>query len=798
MKTIRIILWTLLGLVLACLVASLVLVRHISYRAIPDYNATIPMEGLQGKVQVLRDTFGIPHIFAENEADLYLVTGYVMAQDRLWQMDLLRRVAQGRLSEIFGEGMIGTDQLFRALRIEDKSNLIMVRTEPEIMACIRAFSEGVNRYIEDAGRDLPFEFSLLHYKPEPWLPLHTVNLIGYMSWSSSSSWGNETTLYRISRLVGEEKTSELIPDPDLQTPIFPDFVPMKDSRSGPDMQRASEVIRELGLQVFMGSNNWAVSGRRSFNGVPIVCNDMHLQLNIAPGIWYQMHQVIPGKLNVSGIVLPGTPFINVGHNDSIAWGMTYVSVDDIDFYLETINPSDTNQYLLDGKWMDMETRVETFRVKGGERVTRINRFTHRGPVISYFRGIGDRVVSMRWTGNDYSNEIRTAYLLDRARNIHDFAEALRTWTTISTNSVCGDAAGNIALYVAAEVPLCPGNRSLMMPGDTSLYDWTGYVPFEQLPHGVNPPEGFLASANNRSAGPDYPYYISSWYAVPGRYDRILEMISEQEVFSMDDMMRMQADQKSAWAGKVMRVCNPVLNAADITGGYLAAYDRIHAWDGTMNPDAVQASLFEVFYRKLAESVFLDELGEESYRLLAGGTIEEGVMDRILEGQEISWCDDVSTPDTSESFRDLVVPAWKEAVDWLAENYGPDMETWKWGDLHTLTMKHALASVKFLNRVFRLERGPYRAGGADHTVCAYTWSALNPFAVTNGASQRHVYNLLDPDDSRIIMPTGVSGIPASNFFCNQSDRYMKNQYLSESFTREKVERNAPYLETFIPR
>ena len=293
------------------------------------------------------------------------MTGYVMAQDRLWQMDLLRRVAEGRISEIFGKDMIEADQLFRALRIEDKSKLIMETTEPEILDCIHAFSRGINQYIADLGKNLPFEFTVLGYTPEPWLPIHTINLIGYMSWSSSSAWKNEPALYKISRLVGEEKTRELIPDVSLQESIFPDFMLENDLQPELDLLSASDIIDELGIRVFMGSNNWAVSGERSFNGHPIVCNDMHLQLDLAPGVWYQMHQVIPGKMNVSGIVLPGTPFIDVGHNDSVAWGMTYVAVDDVDFYLETINPADSSQYLFNGIWRDMIIKEESIGIKEG-------------------------------------------------------------------------------------------------------------------------------------------------------------------------------------------------------------------------------------------------------------------------------------------------------------------------------------------------------------------------------------------------------------------------------------------------
>jgi len=796
-KIFKIILKVFLVLILLAVIGFALLLRHISTRAIPDYNSEVIMEGLTGKAEVLRDTFGIPHIYAENEEDLYRVTGYVMAQDRFWQMDVLRHVAEGRMSEIFGEDMIVTDQLFRALRIEEKSRLIMRRSEPEIIACINAYSEGINQYIRNAGKNLPFEFTVLGYKPEPWLPIHTVNLIGYMSWSSSAAWGNEPALFKIAQLVGEEKIRELIPDLDIQEPMFPDFMLEGEGMFEMDLLTGSDVTGEMGLDVFMGSNNWAVSGDRSFNGVPIVANDMHLQLDMAPGIWYQMHQVVPGKLNVSGIVLPGTPFVNVGHNDSIAWGMTYVAVDDIDFYLETINPADTNQYLLDGVWQDMEIRKETIRIKGGDSRVRINRFTHRGPVISSFKGIHEKVISMRWTGNEYSNELKTAYLIDRADNIYDFREGLRNWTTISTNSICADASGNIGLFVASGVPLRLGNRAMVMPGDTNLYDWIGFVPFEDLPHGINPPEGFLASANNRSAGSEYSYHISHWFTVPDRYNRIVEMISRKDVFSIEDMMEMQADQNSHWVRKVQTVCWPVLLEADLNGSVLAAFDKVHAWEGNMDMDAIQSTLFEVFYLMLKEAVFKDELGEHypSY-LSGGGAVVRGVMDRIMDGQEITWCDDVSTTDTVESIHDLVVPAWTAAVHWLEDNYSEDMETWIWGDLHTVSLKHPLGSVQLLNRIFNLERGPFRVGGSSHTVCPYNYPGLKSFSVTHGASQRHVYDLLDPDGSQVIIPSGVSGIPASDFFCNQTEMYMSNEYIGESYSREKVEQNAVYQSNFV--
>jgi penicillin amidase len=308
----------------------------------------------------------------------------------------------------------------------------------------------------------------------------------------------------------------------------------------------------------------------------------------------------------------------------------------------------------------------------------------------------------------------------------------------------------------------------------------------------------LASANNRSAGSDYPYHISHWFTVPDRYNRILEMLSEKDVFDIEDMMKMQADQKSLWVRRVQAACWPILLEADLKGDALAAFDRVHAWDGDMDKDGIQSTLFEVFNLMLREMVFKDELGDHYPAYMSGGAVIRGVMDRIIQGQEISWCDDVGTPDTTESFTDLVVPAWNGAIEWLKINYGEDINGWVWGDLHTVSLKHPLASVEILNRVFRLERGPYRAGGSSHTVSPYNYRGFSSFSVNHGASQRHVYNLLDPDGSEVIMPSGVSGMPASDFFCNQTGMYMKNEYIGELFSREKVEQYARYRAVFSRR
>jgi penicillin G amidase len=795
MKLIKTIIRVLLVLIILLLIAGVFLIRSISNRAVPDYNEDVSLIGLTGTVEVYRDQYGLPHIYAEDEMDLYRTCGYLQAQDRLWQMDLLRRVTTGRLSEILGEDMIDADQLFRSLRITEKSAIVMEKTDPYIIECLQAYSEGINQFIADNSGKRSFEFTVLGYEPEPWEVIHSFNLIGYMSWDLSNGWETESLLYNISRKVGKEKMEELIPDLDLHDAIFPEFMLEEDMELSGDLLSGSAPVKDLGLEIFHGSNNWVVDGKHSSTGKPIVSGDMHLSLDMAPGIWYQMHQVVPGELNVTGVVLPGAPFIICGHNDSIAWGMTNVSTDAVDFYIETINPDDSLKYLLDGEWKDINVEEEEILVKGGSPTLRVNQFTHRGPVVSSFKGIEDKVVSMRWIGNEFSNEMRTCFLLNHAANLGDFKDAVKTFISIGQNIVYGDVKGNIGLFTCGGIPIREGNRSFFVPGDTSLYDWKGMLPFEMLPHEVNPEKGFLVSANNRTTGPDYPYHISHWYSIPARFNRISELLSEKEVYSPEDMKKIQGDQVSTWAREFIPIINSQMEVAGLEGNSKAMYELFKGWDGSMDADLAAPAIFEAFYLKLVETVFRDELGEELFpEFMVESHLARYAFYSMLRDQDLSWTDNVNTEE-KESLEDLILPAWELAARGLMNLMGDDIESWKWGDIHQISFVHAMGSVNILKKVFSLEKGPFRVGGSFHTVSPYTYSSSEPFNSNHGSSQRHIFPLDNWDNSHMIIPTGVSGIPASDFFCNQSEMYIENEYMPDLFSQERVIENSVFRSTY---
>jgi penicillin G amidase len=795
MKILKQILSALLIVIVLAMAGGMIFLNSVKTRALPDYNANIDLSGLAAPVTVFRDSLGIPHIYADNEEDLYRTVGFVMAQDRLWQMDLLRRITTGRLSEVLDPGLVEADLLFRALEFSKKSQMVMTQTDPQILETLEAFTDGVNQFIEQNQKHLSFEFTMLGYKPDPWKMIHTFNLIGYMAWDLSSGWNTDMALYKIQQVVSDTLFRELLPDLDLQgITVFPDY--MKSAKKlelQSAMNDAIEVIENLGLQVFEASNNWAVSGKKSETGMPIMANDMHLGL-MAPGIWYQMHQVIEGELNVTGVALPGAPYIIAGHNQDIGWGMTNVTVDDLDFYLETINPADSNQYMLDGEWKDMRIETEEIIVKGTEEAEiRINRFTHRGPVVSEFKGVKDKVMSARWQGNEFSNELRSVYLLNRAADWGEFRDALSTFNSVSQNVVYADRFGNIGLQTSAGVPIRHSGGILVYPGDTSLYDWQGQVPFEELPMSYNPECGYVSSANNKTVGEDYPYYIGSWYSLPWRIGRIREMLEEKEILGTADFKRMLRDQKSHFAKKMTPLYLDALQDQS-AGKYQAAYKALESWDYDMQSSSAAALIFEIMFMELNRAMFQDELGEH-YQQLAYNPIAKNLIEKTRVRGESLWCDDVNTPDLTESFHDNIRTAFLHSMDTISSMYGNDVSAWEWGTLHKVAIIHPLGNVPIVEKLFKVNRGPFPIGGSSHTVSPYSYPRGQSFIANHGASERHIFHPGDWNSSLMVIPTGTSGIPASPHYLDQTPLYLNNLYHRDYFSREAVESNSLYKAVF---
>ncbi|MBN2662508.1 MAG: penicillin acylase family protein [Bacteroidales bacterium] len=790
MKKILVILFVSLIIIVIGLVVFL---KKFNTTPLPDYNQNITLLNLNSEVEVYRDENGIPHIIAQNEEDLYRAAGYILASDRLWQMDLIRRATQGTLSEIFGADFFKTDLMLRSLKIEQKSEEIYQNLPNDQKLVLDAYADGVNQYIQQNSKKLPIEFKILGYKPAQWQPQNSLNIIGYIAWDLVTAWSNEIALYKIQQRVDSAIFADFVPNFSDNMQIY-DITLSDTSELSSPISTMGQNILDLGIVPFMASNNWAVSGQKTNTGAPILCNDMHLGFGI-PGIWYQMHLSVEGKVDVAGLTIPGAPGIVAGHNQNIAWGLTNVMLDGTDFYIETLN-DDSTQYFFDGQWVNLKIDTEKIVTKEGDTLIGKIKYTHRGPIISEFKKL-NQAISMHWIGYDYSNEFGGIYKLNRASNWDEFREGCKDFGAVSQNIVYADNQGNIGIQLVGSVPkrIVPG--FMLFPGDTSKYDWDSFIAFDSLPFEYNPTCGFVASANNKSSN-DVNYYISQYYYQDFRYKRIVEMLSANDSISVDYMKLVQNDQNSAFAKSILP--DMIFQIASLNFDdpkYQRALEFLSAWDGNMTPDGVAPLIFEQFNLMFLNEVAADELGSAFDDFYKSKILVYNIILNLYQNKSSVLFDNINTADVTENITDIFRIAYTKTIDTLSAQLGNDVALWEYQKIHTITFEHPLSKVKILDLLFKFNRGPYGVGGSNHTVSPYSYPLNSNYKVTTGASHRHIFTVNNWETSQTIIPTGQSGIPSSKFYCDQTERYLSGQYHDDYFSLQRVKDNAKFKMIFKP-
>ena len=546
------------------------------YRPLPQVDGTLALPGLKSEVTVERDIWGVPHIRAASLNDLVEAQGYVMAQDRLWQMDLLRRVGRGQLSEILGAELVKIDTQFRTLRIAAAADREAASLEGESKEALEAYARGVNAFLDEHQGSLPIEFKLLNYKPARWKPADSLVIAGYMYQTLTNTWEQDLDRSKVIEHVGADRAKDLfsqdaamdhfvVGDPNSQDAgseqsrnpdeedddddMVPDAV-LKASHSSPSAPNFADLtsalapgvanwIRESQADIrhTLGSNNWVVSGAYTTTGKPLLANDTHLELTIPP-IWYEAHLTAPGW-NVKGFTLPGGPLVVIGHNDRIAWGFTNNGADVEDLYVESFNPANPNEYRVKGEWKKAEIDDEVIHVKGKPDEHLRIVVTRHGPIV---HREGDKSYALRWTATEPGGLSNTYYYLGKAQNWNQFRDVLKKVWGPAQNAVYADVSGNIGYVMGARVPIRKkGNGSVPAPGDTDDYEWTGYIPFEQLPQILNPPSGLIVTANARVVGSNYKPYLTDHWEEPYRTARIYDLLHDKHDLRPTDMLRVQTD-----------------------------------------------------------------------------------------------------------------------------------------------------------------------------------------------------------------------------------------------------------------
>ncbi len=744
----------------------------------------LSMAGLDGDVTVLRDTYGVPHIFAATNHDLFFALGYVQAQDRMWQMDVQYRLAAGRLSEVLGPDRVDSDTFMRTIGLERTSAAYLAtlpRSDPGLQALL-AYSSGVNAWINATPpARLPIEFRLLGYAPEPWDPLHSLTEGGLVAYGLSADF-TDIQLGLLVDKLGAAAVDELFPvDSPFQIPIVPT------TRGGGgtvvDPEAARDVLAKAALvepfvgamREGLGSNNWVVAANRSATGRPLLAGDPHLSFQL-PAIWYEV-QLTGGDYDVYGVSFPGIPAVFIGFNRDIAWSETNTGADVTDFYREYTSPAHPGAYLFKGQWLPFTVVNETIRVKGqADRVVPVKISVH-GPLVTE-RG---EDLAMRWTGNLSVTGINAALEFMKAGNWTEFRDALRLWRNPAQNfafASWGGSAGNstIAIRSAGDYPIRNNTLGRVPLNGTGDYEWAGFVPFDQEPEAVNPSQGFLASTNQLPAArPPYPYYLG-WLWDPGYRSRRINAllggaIAANGNVTFGDMEDFQLDTLDAAAQAFVPY---LLNATDTvcqgppSSALCAARAELAGWDVRMTPDSIAASIWhEVYYQYLNGT-----LGDEWAAANATDLVMPfpNVLENLTRTQPTShWFDDVRTVRT-ETRDDILERALGDAVEVLQRNHGPMGPAWRWGDLHTRVFDH-------LSGIGALSRGPYGSPGDEVTLNRGGGNAASSGDVVSkaGPSWRMVVDVGRPELSVAVYPGGESGNPLSPHYDDQLALWVNGEY-----------------------
>lgn len=774
-KTLRIILVALLILLLLAPVGGWLFLR----RSLPQTDGMVRLAGLSAAVEVIRDPNGIPYIYAQNDRDAFFALGYVHAQDRLWQMELQRRIGAGRLSEVLGESTVKADQFLRTLGIYRAAQAAWPALSAQAQIALQAYADGVNAFLA-SGHPLPPEFVILGFKPEPWQPADSLVWAKMMAWNLGDTYSRDIYRAQLAAALGPERAGQLLPGYPVGAPII---LPSDATATG--LREVETILREqfgLGGE-HVGSNNWVVSGARTAGGKPLLANDPHLSAQI-PSIWY-LAALHGDRLHAVGATLPGLPAIVIGHNADIAWGVTNLGPDVQDLYVERVNPDNPNQVEVNGRWVDMTIVAEEIKVKGQEKPIRwAARATRHGPLISDVTSHRGQALALRWPSLDPGDTTIDAFLgINYAKNWDDFTAALRKYVAPSQNFVYADRTGNIGYYGPGRIPVrAKGDGSVPVPGWNDEYAWAGWIPFEELPHAYNPNSGYIITANNRVTPDDYPYFITYDWAAPYRAQRIVELLSAKNGLTVDDFARIQADQRSAQAQELLPV---LLSIAPETDEQRRALELLRSWDGVLAAESAAAAIYEAWYAHLYEALMGDDVGGTLADTLLTGH-NPTLLAQILIGKNRAWCEDVLTPE-GEDCRASARVALEKALEDLTKRMGKDMTKWRWGEIHRTQFPHnPFSQVAPLKRFFHRS---IETGGDMFTVNPSPYRLAARYDANWVPSYRQIVDLADWENSRFMHTTGQSGHPLSPHYADLIPQWRAVAYVPMHWERGRVQATA---------
>ena len=763
----------------------------------PVRSGEVQLSNLQAPVSVRYDERGVPHIQAQNETDMYRALGYVHAQDRLFQMEMMRRLSRGELAAVLGPKLIDTDRLFRTLSIRQHADEYAAKMDPNKPAnqALAAYLDGINQY--QAGHPAPLEFDLLGIPKRPFTPADTLSVAGYMAYSFAAAFRTEPVLTYVRDQLGADylKVFDLAWHPEgvLQ--------PTLAANDWSDLNRlatlSQQALEDAGLPQFEGSNAWAVAGGRTESGKPLLAGDPHIRF-AAPAVWYEAQLAYPG-FELYGHHQALNPTASLGHNQDFGWSITMFQNDDVDLIAEKVNPSNPNQVWSQGQWVELQSRSEQIEVKGAAPVELTLRRSPHGPIINDALGnlAGSTPIAMWWAFLETENPILDAfYQLNRADTLPKARAAAEKIQAPGLNVIWANAKGDIGWWAAAQLPQRPAgvNPNFILDGANGEADKLGFIPFTANPQEENPARGYIVSANHQPQ-PASGIAVPGYYNLPDRAQRLDQRLADNSVkWNLDNSKALQLDSGSGYSQRLLQPLLPVLQAT-ASNEEQALVQLLADWDGEHNLDGIAPTLFNQLVYQLTDAAMRDELGDSFFDNLLSTRVLDVALPRLAADADSPWWDNRNTP-AQEDRAATVKAAWQASLAHLRSTQGPTPADWQWGKAHTLTHEHPLGKQPPLDKLFNV--GPFAAPGGHETPNNLSHKiGPAPWSVVYGPSTRRLIDFAKPTQALGINPVGQSGVLFDQHYSDQAEPYIKGQYVPQHLSEADVAANTQSTLRLLP-
>jgi penicillin amidase len=782
---------SLLGVAAAIIAVALSFV----WWSLPTVSGTLKLPGLTKEVRVVRDAWGIPHIFASDELDAFRALGFVAAQDRLFQMDMHRRLANGQLSEVLGGTTVQIDELSRTLGFRYYADKLLASNtmSPQVLRAAAAYLDGLNYYL--GTQKLPLEFTILGYKPRKFEIADMLAFGGYLAFSFSEAFRGDIFYSELLNDFPAEKVNELRGGVEASAPSIANAVKIGIDRHLFATLNGDPLLQAFGT--FNGSNSWVVSPKRSKSGQALLANDPHITFS-KPAVWYEAHITSP-TLELYGHFVSFIPFAILGHTRDIAWAVTMSEIDDMDFYREKPNPRDPNQIVFKNEWVKLDSRDEKILVKGGKDLDFKVQTGPHGPLVQHlFSRTAGELISMKWQHHEPGNLVLDAFFdLAHAKSVSEYAAAVKKAKAPGLNISYVDEAGNIAWWVMGQIPIRPPNSQpdMVLDGASGADEYLGYVPFENNPHLINPDSGIIITANNKPTQ-NATSTIHGYFQPSERIVQLQRLLQAQEQWSADDFMKIQTNQDEVFASEQVPLLLSLIQPPQDALGR-RAYTILQEWTGHSDVSSVGAAMYNEWRSEILRKTLLDELGPERFNIFCSLADAWHFYKRLIENPASRWWDDIQTTDHVETREEIVTQAFKQAIAFLNLRFGSNVNNWTWGKLHTVEYVHVLGRQKPLN--FFFNAGPYPAGGNYSQVDAMAPAprGQETFDVFSGPSTRRIIDFSHIEKSWGISPLGNSGNLMSRHEKDQAGPFLRGQYRPELMDSAEIQRTAETTLLLLP-